>query len=110
VVYGRFYEGLRKNIQALHPALDAWMIVDGYGKVLARPGLDLRRRELCVVASCAVARQDRQLHSHLHGALHAGASSAEISAALAVSEEFLPPEDARRHRHLYQKVLSQHAE
>ena len=30
-----------------HPALDEWMIVDGYGKVLAPPGVDLKR------ASCA---------------------------------------------------------
>ena len=59
----------RTTSRALHPALDAWMIVEGYGKVLSRPGLDLPRRELCVVAACAAARQDRQLHSHLHGAL-----------------------------------------
>ena len=45
-VYGPFYERLRLNIRALHPALDAWMIVEGYGKVLGRPGLDLARREL----------------------------------------------------------------
>src|SRR5688572_5974255 len=51
-VYGPFYERLRHNIRHLHPALDAWMIVDGYGKVLSRPALDLRRRELCVVAAC----------------------------------------------------------
>ena len=30
-VYGRFYERLRVNIRDLHPALDAWMIVEGYG-------------------------------------------------------------------------------
>jgi 4-carboxymuconolactone decarboxylase len=72
-VYGRFYERLRPNIAALHPALDGWMITEGYGKVLSRPGLDLVRRELCIVAVCAAARQDRQLHSHLHGALNVGA-------------------------------------
>ncbi len=71
-VYGRFYERLRVNIRALHPALDSWMIVEGYGKVLGRPQLDLGRRELCIVAACAAARQDRQLHSHSDGALHAG--------------------------------------
>jgi 4-carboxymuconolactone decarboxylase len=68
VVYGKFYERLRHNVAELHPALDEWMIVDGYGKVLGRPGLDLRRRELCAVAACAVLRQEPQLHSHLHGA------------------------------------------
>ena len=28
-VYGPFYERLRHNIRQLHPALDAWMIVEG---------------------------------------------------------------------------------
>lgn len=81
-VYGGMYERLRANIRALHPALDTWMIVDGYGKVLGRPALDLKRRELCIVAVCAVTEQDRQLHAHLHGAVNAGATPAEVAAAL----------------------------
>ncbi|MFL5575723.1 MAG: carboxymuconolactone decarboxylase family protein [Gemmatimonadaceae bacterium] len=105
VVYGRFYEPLRRNIRELHPALDSWMIVDGYGKVLSRPGLDLRRRELCVVAACAASRQDRQLHSHLHGALHAGASSADLSETLDIVADLAGPEDARRYRQLLARVL-----
>lgn len=105
VVYGPFYDDLRRNIRGLHPALDAWMIVDGYGKVLGRPGLDLRRRELCVVAICSAARQDRQLHSHLHGALHAGATPAEVGDALATVEDLIPPADAARHRSLLTRVL-----
>jgi 4-carboxymuconolactone decarboxylase len=104
-VYGPFYERLRHNIRQLHPALDAWMIVDGYGKVLSRPALDLRRRELCVVAACALARQDRQLHSHLHGALHAGASPAEVRDALDSIADLLGPDDTRRYHQLFSRVL-----
>ena len=59
------YDRLRENIRHLHPLLDDWMIDEGYGKVLSRPGLDLPRRELCIVAACAATGQDRQLHSHL---------------------------------------------
>src|SRR6476659_10028596 len=55
IVYGDSYEMLRNNVRQLHPALDAWMITDGYGKVLSRPALDLKRRELCIVAACAAA-------------------------------------------------------
>ena len=51
IVYGRSYEMLRKNVRGLHPALDAWMITDGYGKILSRPGLDLKRRELSIAAN-----------------------------------------------------------
>jgi 4-carboxymuconolactone decarboxylase len=103
-VYGRFYERLRRNIAELHPALDTWMIVEGYGKVLGREALDLRRRELCVVAACAALGQDRQLHSHLHGALHAGASEHEVEAVLAAVADFVRPEDRPRFAHLWSHV------
>lgn len=103
-VYGPFYERLRHNIQALHPALDAWMIVEGYGKVLGRPQLDLARRELCVVAACAIARQDRQLHSHLHGAIHAGASPAQVDATLLAIADLLDADDVKRYVGLWARV------
>jgi 4-carboxymuconolactone decarboxylase len=104
IVYGPFYERLRQNIRALHPALDAWMIVEGYGKVLSRPELDLARRELCIVAACAASRQDRQLHSHLHGALHAGASQSAITDTLSAISVLVSPDDAARHRMLWARV------
>ena len=103
-VYGDTYERLRANIRELHPALDAWMIVDGYGKVLGRPQLDLRRRELCIVAVCAVGEQDRQLHAHLRGALNAGASADEISDVLDIVAPRLPDETNRRFRLLWDRV------
>lgn len=103
-VYGRFYEALRRNIMALHPALDAWMIMEGYGKVLSRPQLDLARRELCIVAACAIARQDRQLHSHLHGALHAGASAPQVDAALLAIADLLDSNDVKRYVGLWARV------
>lgn len=103
-VYGRLYDGLRRNVRALHPALDEWMVVEGYGKILSRPGLDLARRELCVVAACAAARQGRQLHSHLHGALNAGAGAAAISATLAAVQDFMNADDARAYDLLWQRV------
>lgn len=103
-VYGEMYNRLRLNIRALHPALDAWMIVEGYGKVLSRPGLDLKRRELCIVAACAVLEQERQLHSHLHGALNAGATQAEVDDTLAVVNEMLAEGARDRVMHLWSRV------
>jgi 4-carboxymuconolactone decarboxylase len=105
-VYGPFYERLRHNIRHLHPALDAWMIVEGYGKVLSRQALDLKRRELCIVSACAMARQDRQLHSHLYGAVHAGAKAAEVAGALDAVADLLGPEDTRRYHQLLARVLA----
>lgn len=107
-VYGPFYEGLRRNIRTLHPALDSWMIVDGYGKVLGRPGLELRLRELCIVACCAAARQSRQLHSHLHGALHAGAAPLEVSGTLDAVEHMLDAEAMSGVRMLWARIAERH--
>jgi 4-carboxymuconolactone decarboxylase len=81
-VYGVMFDKLRGNIRHLHERLDDWMITEGYGKVLSRPGLDLGRRELCIVAACASANQDRQLHSHLHGALNVGVAPDVISSTI----------------------------
>ncbi len=104
VVYGEFYEKLRGNIRALSPALDEWMIVEGYGKVLSRPGLDLGRRELCIVAACAAAGQDRQLHSHLHGALNAGVTAEVVRAGLDCLEGIVRADALVRARLLFDRV------
>ena len=93
VIYGRHYGRLRQNVCALHPALERWMLVDGYGRTLGRPGLDLARRELCVVVQVAVQGAERQLHSHLLGALHAGASPEAVAAALGAAAPFLGPNE-----------------
>ncbi|MEO6332462.1 MAG: carboxymuconolactone decarboxylase family protein [Gemmatimonadaceae bacterium] len=104
IVYSDSYEKLRANVRALHPDFDEWMIVDGYGKVLGRPGLDLKRRELAVVAACAATGQQRQLHSHLHGALNAGASESEVSATLDAISDLVPAGDAAGYRQLLARV------
>jgi 4-carboxymuconolactone decarboxylase len=103
-VYGSNYSKLRRNIAALHPALDEWMIVEGYGKVLGRPGLDLARRELCIVAACAASGQNRQLHSHLLGALNAGASAAHVGAALNALEAVVDQALLRQARFMWDRM------
>jgi 4-carboxymuconolactone decarboxylase len=102
-VYGNLYKRLRANIRTLHPALDRWMI-DLYGRVLGRPGLDLKRRELCIVAACAALEQDRQLHSHLHGAVNAGASPEEVDDTLRIVAPRMSGEASHRYTLLWARV------
>jgi alkylhydroperoxidase/carboxymuconolactone decarboxylase family protein YurZ len=104
LIYGDHYEKLRENVRALHPALDAWMVAEGYGRTLGRPGLDFRRRELCVVAQTAVLDTPRQLRSHLLGALHTGATPAEVDEALTLIVAVLPAERASEIRDLWAAV------
>jgi 4-carboxymuconolactone decarboxylase len=104
-VYDGMYEKLRLNVRDLHPALDAWMVVDGYGKVLSRPGLDLARRELCIVAACAAMAQDRQLHSHLRGALNVGVDPAVLGEVLDAIAGLVGAERTRSARLLLARIL-----
>lgn len=94
-VYGGQYERLRANIAALHPDMERWMVIEGYGKVLGRPGLDLITRELCVVALLAPQDAGPQVYSHLRGALNAGAEESEVDEAVRRLLGSLPPERAR---------------
>jgi 4-carboxymuconolactone decarboxylase len=107
LVYGAMYDRLRVNIRGLHPELDEWMIVEGYGKVLSRPQLDLARRELCIVAACAASGQARQLHSHLHGARNVGVPGLVVSAALEALEGVVPESDLASARLLWRRVEGQ---
>jgi 4-carboxymuconolactone decarboxylase len=94
-VYGRAYHKLLVNLRALHPALEDLVLVDAYGKVIGRPGFDLKRRELTTVAAIAVLGATQQLHSHLRGAINTGATAAEIEAVLTIVESDL---DSNRRR------------
>jgi 4-carboxymuconolactone decarboxylase len=95
-VYGRAYHKLLLNLRALHPALEDLVVVDAYGKVIGRPGLDLKQRELTTVAAIAVLGAPQQLHSHLRGALNTGASPAEVEAVLELIARDLDPDGRRR--------------
>jgi 4-carboxymuconolactone decarboxylase len=93
-VYGRTYHKLLVNLRDLHAALEALGVVDAYGKILGRPGLDTARRELCTLAAIAMLETPRQLHAHLRGALNVGWKREDVDAVLVLAEADLPPERA----------------
>ena len=93
-VYGRTYHKLLVNLRALHPAIEPLVVVDAYGKILSRPGLDTKRRELCTLAAIAMLNAPRQLHAHLRGALNTGSTREEVDAVLAIVEVDLSKERA----------------
>ena len=92
-VYSTRHGELRDNIRRLHPDMERWMVVEGYGKVLGRPGLAPQVREYCVVALLAVAGAGPQLYSHLRGALNLGAPTSALAETLEVAGRFM--DDAR---------------
>lgn len=82
LVYGKNYAKLLTNMAHLSSDISQWMITEGYGKVLSRGILNVRERELAVIAALAVQRRERQLISHIRGAYHAGVSKEEIGSIL----------------------------
>ena len=103
-VYGGQYERMRANVRRLHPDMEQWMIVEGYGKVLGRPVMALELRELCIVALLAVLDVPKQLYSHLRGALNAGAPPERIEAALSVARRHTVPDVAGRADQVWERV------
>jgi 4-carboxymuconolactone decarboxylase len=70
------------------------VVVDAYGKILGRPGLDSKKRELCTLAAIAMQNAPRQLHAHLRGALNTGSTREDVDAVLAIVEADLNPDRA----------------
>ena len=84
-VYAGQYGRLRENIARIHPDMERWMLEEGYGKVLSRPGLDLKTRELCIIGVLVGLDAPQQLYSHLRGALNAGAPQEDVDAAVEIA-------------------------
>jgi len=108
-VYSGQYEQLREHVRTLHPDLEQWMLVEGYGKVLGRPGLSLMTRELCIVAILAVTGASKQLYSHLRGSLNVGALVVDVDAALDEAERFQDDVARGMSAALWRKVQERHA-
>lgn len=94
-VYGSQAPVVRDRMAGIHPDLAAWMMEEGYGKVLSRPGLPVTERELLNCALLAVQDAPRQLYSHLRGALLVGASSSDIAAVLREVDGWIASAEAR---------------
>jgi len=108
-VYGGQYEGLRANVRRLHPDMERWMLEEGYGKVLGRPGLDLATRELCIAALLAVQDAPKQLYSHVRGALNVGASAEAVRHALDLATPHGGAEAHRRAADVLAAVLQRNS-
>lgn len=81
-IYADKYERLQEAVWKMSPEVFRLMLIEGYGKTLSRPKLDIITRELAVVASLTVDGRVRQLQAHLRGALNVGATVEQLQEAL----------------------------
>ncbi|MBU3699743.1 MAG: RdgB/HAM1 family non-canonical purine NTP pyrophosphatase [Candidatus Kapabacteria bacterium] len=86
-IYGRVYERMMERFEAISPSMRSWMIIEGYGKTLSRPGLSTLERELCIVCMLAVLGRTTQLYSHVRGAIAVGATMHDIAECMDVVVE-----------------------
>lgn len=81
-VYQQNYSALKRRVEGMSPELFRWMIIEGYGKVLSRPGVDIIDRELAIVAMLMIEQREPQLYSHIKGALNVGADPQLVGTVL----------------------------
>jgi AhpD family alkylhydroperoxidase len=103
-IYGAKAPGVRRHLASLHPSLERWVIGHAYGRVLGRPALSPRTRELLAVASLVALRCWKPLASHLRGALRCGAAPGEVRAAIRCAGRHVPASAARRAARIFDRL------
>jgi 4-carboxymuconolactone decarboxylase len=81
-IYGKNDAAVRALLASFHQAFHDFVLEAAYGRILARPGLPARTRELLAVGALAALHQLPQLVAHGRGALSFGASADEIHEAM----------------------------
>lgn len=76
---GQAGENVIASLRDIAPDFATYVIEFPFGDIYSRPGLDLKTRELAVVASLtALGNAVPQLKVHIHGALNVGCSRQEV--------------------------------
>ncbi|WP_291449703.1 carboxymuconolactone decarboxylase family protein [Desulfovibrio sp.] len=78
-VDGKGGEAVLENLRDIAPDFARYLIEFPFGDIYARPGLDLKSREIAVVAALtALGNASPQLKVHIAAALHVGCTREEI--------------------------------
>ncbi len=82
-IYHPNFVRLVANMASVSPELSEWMVVEGYGKVLSRPGPTALEREVASIVFLAISQHPVQLYSHVRGARNLGATGGQLAAIAA---------------------------
>ncbi|MFH0944586.1 MAG: carboxymuconolactone decarboxylase family protein, partial [Planctomycetota bacterium] len=89
-VFERIYDekapSVLATLKSYSPTFEEAVLEDAYGRVLARPALDLATRERMAVCALTAQRLPRQLRSHMEGALRCGVSREELAETIELAE------------------------
>lgn len=81
-IYARNAAEVHAMLKGFHPDLHDFVLESAYGRVLSRPGLLPRERELLAVGALAAMDQVPQMIAHARGARHFGATREELRETL----------------------------
>ncbi len=81
-IYDRNADAVHAMLRHYHVDFHDFVLESAYGRVLARPGLTAREREILACATLAAMEQIPQMVAHGRGARRFGASSEELREAL----------------------------
>jgi 4-carboxymuconolactone decarboxylase len=77
--YGEGGERVIENLKDIAPDFARLLVEFPFGDIYSRPGLDLKSREIAVVAALtALGNAAPQLKVHFHGALNVGCTEQEV--------------------------------
>jgi 4-carboxymuconolactone decarboxylase len=85
-IYESQSDEVLRGLSDVLPGFETWILEHAYGRVLSRPALGARERELMAVSALAVLRCPAQLASHARGALRLGAPAGEVRGAVRILE------------------------
>jgi 4-carboxymuconolactone decarboxylase len=105
-IYGPAFDRLVQYVNSFSPQILTWMINDGYGQVLSRPGAPFPLRELSVVATLTVTSYENQLGAHIRGTLNVGVDPAMIRKAIRDCRYFCSDEHIKTAVHLLDKAVT----
>jgi 4-carboxymuconolactone decarboxylase len=88
-IWGDNFEPIEQSLTEVDPHLYAYIRDFAYEEVLARPGLDLKTRELLAITSLIGLGAPKELATHLEGALRNGASEQEVRETIIQSALFV---------------------
>lgn len=88
-IYQQNDDTVQDMLRGYHGELHAFVMDTAYGRILSRPGLSPRVRELMAVGTLASTEQVPQMIAHGRGALHFGADRDQIREAIYTTTEDL---------------------
>ena len=88
-LWGDKRDAIERTLRQLDPDLAKLVFEVAYDTVLARPGLELKTRELLAVTALLSVGSENELRTHMRGALNCGASTAELRETVLQAAMFL---------------------